>query len=116
MLKFIILLVLLFLYIRKDRYEGIDNITSSDTEGETKPSKKKPSEKKPSGKKPSEITSSSEIRSSSNEKLASLETKLEFDSKIFDYLIGGGAGFFVGLGVGIVYHIIHTEDDSSPSS
>jgi len=82
MLKFVILLVLLVLYIRKDRYEGIDNISASDTEGD----------------------------------ISSLEAKLDFDSKIFDYLIGGGAGFFVGLGVGIAYHVIHTEGDSSPSS
>ena len=88
MLKFIILLVLLFLYIRKDRYEGLENISASDTEGETR----------------------------SAEKLASLEAKVEFDSKIFDYLIGGGAGFLVGLGVGIAYHVIHTYDDDSSSS
>ena len=100
MLKFIILLVLLFLYIRKDRYEGIDNISDSDTEGEIR------------------SNSSSETKpSSEGEKIASLKAKLDFDSKIFDYLIGGGAGFLVGLGVGIAYHVIHTyDDDSSPSS
>ena len=84
MLKFIILLFLLFLYIRKDKYEGIDNINGS---GEN---------------------DSGEIDN--------LEAQVKLDSKIFNYLIGGGIGFFLGLSAGIAYHVIHTYDDDSSSS
>ena len=95
MLKFL-LLVVLFIVFKKDLLEGIDNVESEDSGNSS------------SGTEPLR----SERASSSNER-AVLQNVIEKDEKIFTYLIGGGIGFAIGITCGIIYHVIHTEDNPS---
>lgn len=90
MLKIIILLFLLFLYIKKDSYEGIENSSNTETSETDEPAQ------------------ATETAQRGN--TAVLQATIETDNKMFVAIGAFIGGLLTGGIIGIIYYQTHTED------